>query len=208
MKNRLIAIGDIHGEINKLNRLIRNLGIKPYDTAVFLGDYVDRGKHSKEVVERLIELSKICHCEFLMGNHEYYMLKTINGTWEKEYYFYDGGDATVDSYGSFENVLKLHGDFYKNLKYYYLTEDFLFVHAGIRPDKTLEEQEVIDMLVIRNNFIDHKHKLKQKIIYGHTPFVTPYIEDDKIGINTGCGIEPNASLTAYICNENRFITSN
>lgn len=204
--DRLIAIGDIHGEINKLNKLLKKLDIRPDDTVVFLGDYVDRGNHSKEVVERLIELSKFCHCEFLMGNHEYYMLRTIKGLWDREYYYIDGGEATVKSYGSLENILKLHGEFFNNLKYYYLTDSFLFVHAGIRPDKTLEEQDEVDMLVIRFNFIDHRHKLKQKVIFGHTPFTTPHIEDDKIGINTGCGIEPNGNLTAYICDENKFVS--
>ena len=63
------------------------------------------------------------------------------------------------------------------------------------------------MLLIRGNFLDHKHNLKQKVIFGHTPFKTPYIEDDKIGINTGCGIMPDAPITAYICNENKFMTS-
>lgn len=84
----------------------------------------------------------------------------------------------------------------------------MFVHAGIRPDKSLNEQEEIDFLVIRNNFIDHKHKLKQKVIFGHTPFEMPFVAEDKIGINTGCGLEPNAPLTAYICYENKFIFSN
>ena len=205
--NRLIAIGDIHGEIHKLNNLLEKLDIKPDDTIVLLGDYIDHGKHSKEVVERLIELSNFCKCEFLMGNHEYYMLSTIKGLLDKEYFYIDGGQATIDSYGNFENILKLHGDFFNSLKYYYQTEKFLFVHAGIRPDKHLEEQDEIDMLVIRDNFINHKHKLQQKVIFGHTPFKTPYIEDDKIGIDTGCGKYTDAPLTAYICNENRFLPS-
>lgn len=205
---RLIAIGDIHGEINKLNSLIRKLEIKPDDELVFLGDYIDRGKHSKQVVNRLIELSKLCSCKFLMGNHEYCMLMTFEGVdWAKTYFYNDGGEETVKSYGGLDNIMKIHGDFYKNLKYCYLTEKFLFVHAGIRPDKSLEEQENLDLLLIRGNFLDHKHNLKQKVIFGHTPFKTPYIEDDKIGINTGCGIMPDAPITAYICNENKFMTS-
>jgi len=205
---RLIAIGDIHGEIKKLNSLIRKLEIKPDDVLVFLGDYIDRGKHSKQVVDRLIELSKFCNCQFLMGNHEYCMLMTFEGVdWAKTYFYNDGGKDTIKSYGGLNNILKIHGDFYKNLKYHYLTENFLFVHAGIRPDKTLEEQENLDLLLIRGDFIDNKHNLKQKVIFGHTPFKTPYIEDDKIGINTGCGIRADAQLTAYICNENKFITS-
>lgn len=205
---RLIAIGDIHGEINKLNRLIRKLNIKSDDTLVFLGDYIARGKYSKQVADRLIELSNICNCEFLMGNHEYCMLATFRGIdWAKIYFYNDGGEETIKSYGGFENILKIHGNFYNNLKYYYLTEDFLFVHAGIRPDKFLDEQDILDLLLIRGNFIDYKHKLKQKIIFGHTPFKTPFIGDDKIGINTGCGIRNDAPLTAYICNEDKFITS-
>ena len=56
-EKRLIAVGDIHGEINKLNSLLENLNLEKTDTIVFLGDYIDRGKHSKEVVELLIELS-------------------------------------------------------------------------------------------------------------------------------------------------------
>ena len=54
---RLIAIGDIHGEIEKLNNLIKKLKIKSDDTIVFLGDYIDRGLYSKQVVDKLIELS-------------------------------------------------------------------------------------------------------------------------------------------------------
>lgn len=205
---RLIAIGDIHGEINKLNSLIGKLEIKPDDELVFLGDYIDRGKYSKQVVNRLIDLSKLCNCQFLMGNHEYCMLMTSEGIdWAKTYFYNDGGKETIKSYGGLENILKIHGDFYKNLKYCYLTENFLFVHAGIRPDKSLEKQENLDLLLIRGDFIDRKHNLKQKVIFGHTPFKTPYIEDDKIGINTGCGIRADALLTAYICNENKFVTS-
>ena len=206
MQSRLIAIGDIHGEIYKLNNLLEKLNITPNDTLVFLGDYIDRGKYSKQVIDKLIELSNFCKCKFLMGNHEYNMLKTIKDLLDKEYFYIDGGQATIDSYGNFENIIKLHGDFFNNLEYYYQTENFLFVHAGIRPDKHLEEQDKIDMLVIRDNFINYKHKFKQKIIFGHTPFKTPFVEQDKIGIDTGCGKYPNAPLTAYICNEDKFIS--
>jgi serine/threonine protein phosphatase 1 len=81
------------------------------------------------------------------------------------------------------------------------------VHAGIRPDKPLEEQEIEDMLFIRENFYNHKHILKQLVIFGHTSFKSPFIEEDKIGIDTGCGKYENTKLTAYICNENKFVQS-
>lgn len=206
--NRLIAIGDIHGEYYKLKSLIEKLELKNSDTLIFLGDYIDRGFYSKEVIDYLLKCEKKCKCIFLMGNHEYYFLKSHKNEYAKDFFLTYGGIQTIDSYGSYKNILKTHKNFFEKLKPYYSTNNFLFVHAGIRPDKNLDEQETIDFYVIRDNFINYKHKLKQKIIFGHTPFKTPYIEEDKIGIDTGCGKSENGYLTAYICNLNKFIYSN
>ena len=98
MNGRLIAIGDIHGEFYKLENLLEKLAIQKDDTLVFLGDYVDRGMYSKQVTDRLLELSKFCKCEFLKGNHEYYMLKSFEGDKNAEYFFMTyGGVHTIDS---------------------------------------------------------------------------------------------------------------
>ncbi len=209
MKKQLIAIGDIHGEINKLNELLRQIEPKKEDTLVFLGDYIDRGKYSKQVIERLIELSKSVNCIFLKGNHEQMLLKTIKTKSETDINFWliNGGADTLESYGSIENIFNLHRDFFKKLKPFYLTDEYLFVHAGIRPDKPIEEQEEKDLLWIRDDFLDKKHNLKQKVIFGHTAFYEPYVTDDKIGIDTGCGKEEDAFLTAFICDDEYFITS-
>ena len=207
---RLVAIGDIHGDIAKLNSLLDKLDLTKDDTVVFLGDYIDRGENSKEVIERLLRLSKETNCIFLMGNHEEMLLKCVRTKNENDMavWFMEGGLATYNSYGNVDEIFKLHKDFFKQLRTYYLTEDYLFVHAGIRPDKTLEEQEKFDMLWIRDNFIYAKHKLKQKVIFGHTGFYSPYVENDKIGINTGCGTDDDGYLTAIICGKNEeFITS-
>ena len=206
---RLIAIGDIHGEINKLNKLLNKLDLKQDDTVIFLGDYIDRGLYSKQVIDRLIKLSHCCRCEFLMGNHEYYLLKMLDGDKYAQQFFYEnGGMQTIDSYGSVENIFKIHGNFFNNLKPYYLTGKYLFVHAGIRPDKFIEEQDTFDMLIIRDNFINNKHKLKYTVVFGHTPFEKPYNEDNKIGIDTGCGKYPFSPLTALICGDETFVYSN
>ena len=189
--------------------LLNRLNLEQEDIVIFLGDYIDRGLYSKQVIDRLIELSKYCNCKFLMGNHEYYLLKMLDGDKYAEKFFLEyGGIQTIDNYGSVENIFKTHSDFFRILKPYYLTDKYLFVHAGIRPDRDIEEQDLFDMLVIRDNFFNKKHILKQKVIFGHTPFEKPYIENDKIGIDTGCGKYANAPLTAYICNENKFIFSN
>ena len=208
-KGRLIAIGDIHGDIEKLNLLLKKLMPEKSDTVVFLGDYIDRGLHSKEVIERLLELSQKTKCIFLKGNHEDMLLKILRTKKEEDIaeWLMMGGITTYDNYGDFPTLFKLHRDFFKNLQLYYMTDDYLFVHAGIRPDKPLEEQEKEDFLWIRDNFIDKKHCLKQKIIFGHTPFKEPYVATDKIGINTGCGIDEDGYLTAFICGEERFVKS-
>ena len=88
------------------------------------------------------------------------------------------------------------------MKFYYLTEKYLFVHAGINPIYPLEKQNEVDLVYIRGKFIYSKHNLPQKIIFGHTEFDKPYIDEGKIGIDLGCGKYPYAKLCALILNEN------
>ena len=70
----LYAVGDIHGEVGKLDALLDKLPLEPGDRFVFLGDYLDRGFESRAVVDRLIALQKSCPCVFLLGNHESMLL--------------------------------------------------------------------------------------------------------------------------------------
>ena len=211
---RLIAIGDIHGEIDKLNNLLKKIDPKIGDTLVFLGDYIDRGKDSAAVVERLLKLKNdFVKCIFLKGNHEQIFLQALKTLSEEDIAncISNGGAETLKQYllmkkNDFEKF-KIHIKFFKSLENYYLTDEFLFVHAGISPYKPLEEQTEEEFLWIRYEFIEYPTNIPQKVIFGHTPFEEPYIEDDKIGINLGCGIYDDAPLTAYICNENKFIQS-
>ncbi|MCR4881308.1 MAG: serine/threonine protein phosphatase [bacterium] len=208
MESRLIAVGDIHGEYYKLESLISKLDIQNTDRLVFLGDYVDRGLYSKQVVDKLLELSKFCSCEFLKGNHEYYMLKALNGDKNAEYFFMTyGGVQTIESYGNVENILKIHGDFYRNLKQYYVTDDYIFVHGGINPDIPLEEHSELELLMIRDEFIYRPTNLLQKVIFGHTPFEKPFIAADKIGLDTGAGKFDTGYITAVILPEESFVSS-
>lgn len=208
--SRLIAIGDIHGEVEKLNSLINKIEPKKSDKLIFLGDYIDRGKHSKEVITRLIDLSKITNCVFLKGNHEQLLLKILETKSQDdiEHWLLSGGVTTYDNYGDFPAIFKTHRDFFENLIPYHIEDKYLFVHAGINPDKELKDQTEDDFLWIREQFLNHSHNLPYKIIFGHTPFMEPLILDDKIGIDTGCGKEPGLPLTALICNDETFINSN
>lgn len=200
--SRYIAITDIHGELEKLENLLSKIKTKPEDIFVFMGDYIDRGSKSKEVVDRVIKQSETHKCIYLIGSHEYAMMHTKVDDYYKFLYDNYGGPATTRSYGSFENIMKIHGNFYKSLKFYYLTDKYLFVHAGINPDRSLERQNEVDLVYIRGKFIYSKHNLPQKIIFGHTEFDKPFIAEDKIGIDLGCGKYKNAKLCGLILDEN------
>ena len=206
---RLIGISDIHGEYEKLCSLLENLSPEKDDTIIFMGDYIDRGAKSRQVVDKIIELQDVCDCKYLIGSHEYAFLHSEVDEYYKYLFWNYGGDATARSYGSFENISKVHGDFFNNLKPYYLTDKYLFIHAGIRIGVPLESQDLVDMVYIRSAFYNNKHGLKQKIIFGHTEFDTPQIWDDKICIDTGCGKYKDANLTAFVSENGKeyFVTN-
>lgn len=199
--SRYIAISDIHGEVAKLENVLSKIDIQPDDIFVFMGDYIDRGPDSKSVIDRVIKQSETNRCIYLIGSHEYAYLHRNDKYYNYLFWNY-GGKATVKSYGDIENIEKVHGDFFKSLKFYHLTDKYLFVHAGINPDVPFDKQSEVDLVYIRGKFIYSKHNLPQKIIFGHTDFEKPYIADDKICIDTGCGKYKNAHLTALILAEN------
>lgn len=200
--SRYIAISDIHGELNKLENVLSKINIKPDDVFIFMGDYIDRGPDSKGVVDRIIEQANYNKCIYLIGSHEYALLHSPSDDYYKYLFDNYGGPATIRSYGSFNNIFRIHGDFFKNLKFYYLTDKYLFVHAGINPNYSLENQDETDLVYIRGKFIYSKHNLPQKIIFGHTEFEEPLIQDDKICIDLGCGKYPHAKLCALIIDKN------
>lgn len=196
---RYIAITDIHGELGKLESVLSKICLRPDDIFVFMGDYIDRGPDSRGVVEKVIETSKKFETVTLIGSHEYALLHAKQDEYYDYLFWNYGGLATVKSYGGhFDNILKTHGDFYRSLKFYHLTEKYLFVHAGINPRYSLEEQYETDLVYIRSAFYRNKHNLPQKIIFGHTEFDVPLVQDDKICIDLGCGKYKNAKLCALI----------
>lgn len=209
MRNRLIAIGDIHGEIEKLNSLLDKLNLQTGDKVIFLGDYIDRGLNSKAVIERILDLSKKIECVFLKGNHEDMLLKTkiTQSQDDIEHWLLSGGISTYDNYSDYSTIFNTHGGFFDSLKLYHIEQNYLFVHAGINPKKELSQQTEDDLLWIREEFLNNSHNLPYKIIFGHTPFIEPLILNDKIGIDTGCGKEKDLPLTAFICDSETFIRS-
>lgn len=204
----LYAIGDIHGEREKLDALLDELPLEPEDRLVFLGDYVDRGPDSCAVVERLVVLARERPCVFLMGNHESMFLDFLG--WRGGAYFgghaflLNGGARTLLSYGYFEAGMqgpqdfKLspeHEEFYRNLRLHHVEGDYLFVHAGLGQslldqsdlDYALRRSRPEDLLWTRAS-IDLPHRLGVTMVYGHTPrpdFQVRWNQPFSIGIDTG-----------------------
>ena len=198
---RYIAITDIHGELGKLENVLGKIETHPDDIFVFMGDYIDRGPNSRGVVDRVIAQSDTHKCIYLIGSHEYAMMHAKSDDYYQFLFDNYGGPATSRSYGGFDNIMKIHGDFFRNLKFYHLTDKYLFIHAGRNPACPLERQNEVDMVYIRGKFIYSKHNLPQKIIFGHTEFDKPYIDEGKIGIDLGCGKYKDAHLCGLILDE-------
>ncbi|MFI5341730.1 MAG: metallophosphoesterase family protein [Candidatus Methylomirabilales bacterium] len=178
------VIGDIHGCLQSLERLLHKIKPRPEDRVIFIGDYIDRGPHSREVVDLLLQLPY--PSIFLMGNHEKMLLDYLAGG-DTSLYLLNGGLATIDSYGGDPgNIPQDHLGFFHGLRPMYETPDHLFVHAGIRPLVPLDRQELKDLVWIRQEFYQFVGRFPKPVIFGHTPMRHVLLAEDRIGIDTGC----------------------
>ncbi|MEZ6013351.1 MAG: metallophosphoesterase family protein [Hyphomonas sp.] len=241
----LYAIGDIHGRRDLLEQLIVKIeedasalpATATSKTLVFLGDYIDRGLQSRDVIDFLLsDRLKGFERVFLMGNHEEALLRFLNDVnFGKQWVRY-GGAETLYSYGlappktaralesheameaaqqawdkvwaGFRNKLPTaHLDFYQSLQHYYVAGDYLFVHAGLRPDVPLEKQTVRDMLWIRDEFLEAPQPFEQVVVHGHTPGEAIYHDDRRIGLDTGAFISGKLSAARLFGNDVSFLTT-
>jgi len=219
---RIHAFGDIHAQYFKLKRLVDRLFIKEDDLLVFVGDYIDRGDHSFEVIEYLIELDKKHNCVFLKGNHEDMFMDYMSGINER-LWIQNGGYAAAESY--YKNGWKIgrnkhylqreiprsHIEFYQNLKLYHESEDYIFVHAALWPQEglPLDKQPEDILLWERKHFIESDFDWGKKVIFGHTSFQEPLVMANKIGIDTGACYDPaygGGKLTCVTLPDERFMS--
>jgi serine/threonine protein phosphatase 1 len=193
---RLFAIGDIHGCVDELAAMVKSVAPRRGDTVVFVGDYIDRGPSSSEVIDFMLELPRTgAECIFLKGNHEDMMLSFLGFAGRYgDSFLLNGGAQTLESYrvdpekagNAIERIPRDHVEFFKNLATSYLRPPFLFVHAGIAPARQLEEQSVEDMLWIRQEFIFYPHQIGATVVFGHTPMRAVMVDMPyKLGIDTG-----------------------
>ena len=204
----IYAIGDIHGCFYTLRNLLNRLPYTGEDTMIFLGDYIDRGYYSKDVLDLLIEMYYFNTCIFCKGNHEDMLQNVLdNKPYSNDTFFYNGGLATISSFGKggLKSLMaeEKYTTFLSNLVLSHETDDYIFVHAGLGQSPPYINST--DSLWVRNKFIQYDYSfLKKKIIFGHTPFNEPLILKDKIGIDTGCIFE--GKLTCLILPEEKFVS--
>lgn len=214
MNDKIIAIGDVHGCANTLKAMWKKL--KPYEDHIhlFVGDYIDRGPDSKEVVDFLLRIKNERKTVFLRGNHEVMLLEALAKGSSRNWMF-NGGQTTLKSYGkdkTVEDIPAGHIDFFKKTRLYYETENYFFVHAGIPPTLSIEQSK--EDASAHNYFFwgrDHLNAFappwEKTIVFGHTPQPFPINQRGMIGIDTGCVYnQPGlGKLTAVRLPEVKFI---
>jgi serine/threonine protein phosphatase 1 len=143
MPSRVIAIGDVHGCATALRALTEIFDPKPADTVVMLGDCVDRGPESRQVIEQLFRLRDSCRLIPLLGNHEEMMLNYVDGKPQPDDWLDVGGLATMRSYGPSLNPQEIppsHIDYIRTWGDYVETASHFFAHGSYDPDRALDQQ--------------------------------------------------------------------
>lgn len=193
---RTLVISDIHGELDMFLRLLTDVNYNPkQDQLILLGDYVDRGPRSMELLNKVIELQSQ-GAIVLKGNHEDMMIKALTQDDErawKHWAHQNGGGNTLQSYGFTESdylvpdgdvfikpilkseVLNQHLQFIQSLDPIIEFEDKIFVHAGIHPQKSIVDTDPYIFMWIREDFYNEYHGDKT-VIFGHT--ATKYLHNN------------------------------
>lgn len=192
----IFAIGDIHGCANELRQLLNQLPQDPDTTFVFLGDYVDRGPDSAEVIDTVLELSQRCNVVPLLGNHEAMFLHFLRDPESRTaaMFILNGGSATLASYANGReeyNVPDAHLAFLQSLQVMHVTDQNVFVHAGlpqipladIDPD---DDEHQATMLWTRGRFLKTRYEWGKVVVHGHTPVKRVTQWPNRINIDTGC----------------------
>ena len=208
---RLYAVGDIHGRADLLETLLAQIAA---DAAahpaaakrlIYLGDYVDRGPASSTVIDMVLhDRQTDVEVVPLMGNHEEMMLRFLDDIAVGRTWMMNGGDATLRSYGVeppsmfagtpilrhaqqqfAERLPASHKSFLESLAVSHTEGDYLFVHAGVRPGVSLEQQHSEDLLWIRNEFLESDFDFGKVVVHGHSITLDPEFRTNRIGIDTG-----------------------
>jgi serine/threonine protein phosphatase 1 len=223
---RIYAIGDIHGRLDLLDELLDRLDDDRHafdatrTTLIFLGDYVDRGPESAQVLDRLTHVCDEYRTVCLKGNHEALLGEFLTDPETFSDWALVGGLTTLMSYGLSPPLqadsaqrLKLardlrhaipayHLNFLASLPLYHVAGDFIFVHAGLRPGLPISQQIEPDLLWIRDEFLLFEKLFDKYVVHGHTPVVEPDVRSNRMNIDTGA--YATGRLTCLVLEGDRF----
>lgn len=231
---RVYAVGDVHGRADLLNRLLDQIhedvsrgGFEGRPIIIFLGDYIDRGFQSKDVIDVLLgEKLSLFETYFLKGNHEAAMIQFLRDPSIGPRWAEFGGAETLVSYGvrpprmrtsmdewalasqQLNDVLPPeHLSFLTSLDLSVRIGDYVFVHAGVRPGVPLDEQSEYDMLWIRDEFLSDGRALGAVIVHGHTPATKPHKDSRRVGIDTGAYLSGKLTAARFEHDAVEFIST-
>ena len=231
---RVYAIGDIHGcldQLNKLHQLILDdacdaLASDMTVTLVYLGDYIDRGPQSKRVIDCMVgDWPSGIDPVFLRGNHEATLLNFLDDPNVLNAWRNFGGVETLHSYGVDVGLLREvggletiqgkfrallpsdHLQFYQTLQTTAMIGDYFFVHAGVRPGVSLDQQKEEDLLWIRDEFLESNKFHGKVIVHGHSPQEQPEIWSNRINVDTGAYLTGKLTCLVLEGSDKRCIES-
>jgi serine/threonine protein phosphatase 1 len=218
---RVYAVGDVHGCLSQLLDLKRQIEADntrraaAHVTLVYVGDYIDRGPQSAGVLDEVVRpLPGINQTIHLKGNHEAMLLQFIADPVRDRDWLRNGGVETLESFGV-DGELAGHGHdleatrdalvtalssaqraFLDGLPLKVRIGDYYFCHAGVRPGIELDDQRELDLLWIREPFLNSWREFGARVVHGHTPVASPEVKRNRINIDTGCFA--TARLTAAV----------
>lgn len=227
---RIYAIGDVHGHLALLERMIAaidaDLAAHPVKEAieVTLGDYIDRGPDSRGVLQLLATRPPTGRTRVsLRGNHEDFLLDFLDDPTELHFWAQNGAVETLASYGVHINPAAIdvahahreltaalpehHRTFLKNLSTMHRIGDIVCAHAGIRPGVPLDEQSEHDLTTIRRDFIDFADPLPVRVVHGHTPVKEPEVTPYRIDVDTGAFATGQLTCAVLEGPDLRFLTA-
>ncbi len=211
---RIYAVGDIHGQLDLLDKLLALIGSdseargEAETLLVFLGDYIDRGPDSKGVVSRLTSgLRPDVTPVFLKGNHESLLLNFLDRPETGRHWLQNGGEEALLSYGVDKDLVRharfqgkaglarirtifggllpeSHLQFYQDLKPCFRAGGYFFAHAGVKPGVALGLQKEAALIWIRTEFLKHLGDFGAVVVHGHTPVRVPDDLENRIGVDT------------------------
>jgi serine/threonine protein phosphatase 1 len=229
-KSRFYVIGDIHGRLDLLERIIEliNFDIKERGNEcliVTLGDYIDRGPNSRGVVDRLLNNPFSGNFIPLKGNHEALLQNFLDNPEAGASWWRLGGWETLKSYGvaakprmtrrGFTKIAtKLREalspqqvEFFNSLKTSLTVGDYFLCHAGVRPGRALDLQDEEDLLWIRDDFLSAQVDFGKIVVHGHTPVREPQVLANRINIDTGAFLSGRLTCVVLEEGEHRFLST-